>query len=126
VYSANEFVLVNVSGGPLDISQLVFESETPGGDERRYEALEWGAGGIDPARMRNGGCYQTITAPATQLDPPRSLCPAFLGWFRVSAQDKYFWVSPRPDDTFTVRFAEEDDPFVTCRIGDGECEFALP
>jgi serine/threonine protein kinase len=126
IFNADEFILVNISGGPVDISPLVFESKGAEGDQRTFLTSAWSSAKVDLTNMADGGCLQVVTSTATQLAPTRSKCPTFLGWFRANAPDRYFWLAPQPDDTFTVRLADSDKPFASCTISDGQCEFALP
>jgi hypothetical protein len=124
VYDGDQFVLVNISGRSLDVTGLIFESKR-GDSTRRFEARTW-ASLTNLAQVRPGGCLQVVTGPATQITPARADCPTFLGWFRVGTDERYFWVSDRAADTFTVSLEGQPTPFVTCTIGDGDCTFALP
>lgn len=126
VYNGNEFVLINISGRTLDVSHLVFESKGGAGDQRSFGAVTWSSTRSDPAQMGAGGCYQVVTTTATQIAPERSVCPVFLGWFRANTPDRYFWLAPQPNDAFTVRLADSAQPFATCSISAGKCDFALP
>src|SRR5690606_32609661 len=74
VYSADEFLLVNVSGRTLDVSDLVFEQETPDGRVLAFAASLWAqVAGERPSRMGADGCYQIMTSDATQRTPPASV-----------------------------------------------------
>ncbi|MCZ7540522.1 MAG: hypothetical protein M5U29_11540, partial [Anaerolineae bacterium] len=85
VYERDALLLVNVSGGALDVSGLIFEQVPADGPARLFRAATWDREGVadPPASMRDGGCYQVVTRTATQTQPDRALCPEFLGYVRL-------------------------------------------
>jgi hypothetical protein len=123
-YDNDQLYLVNISGRSLDISRLVFEQDHADG-LRAFTANQWNQGSVDVSSMVDLGCYQVVNQAAFQLRPPVGDCPVMLGWRRVNTVDQYFWIGP-PSGEFTVRLANRSEPFATCRISAGLCEFALP
>ena len=91
IYDSDQFVLVNVSEAPQDISRLIFEQDTSDGI-RAFSAETWSSGSSNPATMRPGGCYQLLDTEATQLRPTSRDCPNLLGWFRVTSPSRQFWL----------------------------------
>jgi serine/threonine protein kinase len=123
VYDDQSFLMVNVSGGPLDVSGLVFVQDVPDGDEpRSYEASTW----RDAQQMQASGCYQLLSAGAAQVTPPDSVCERFLGWYRTSVAERYFWMADSAGAVFTVRAGDDPAPLTECAIDAGECAFYLP
>ncbi len=125
MYSDAQFVLVNTSTGTLDISELVFVQESPGG-AITFEAEAWDQGALRPTtRMGPGSCYQLVAFDAAQTRPSTVDCPTFRGWFQPGPDDE-FWVADEGATTFQVRVAGEDEPLAACQIAAGECVFTLP
>lgn len=122
VYDDQSFLLVNVSGQPLDISDLVFVQTLAGGEQRSFEASTW----RDTQRMQSGGCYQLLSTGAPQIAPPDSVCERFLGWYRTTLTERYFWMADSAGATFAVRAADDPAPLTSCAIEAGECAFYLP
>ena len=122
VYDDQSFLLVNVSGQPLDISDLVFVQTLAGGEQRSFEASTW----RDTQRMQSGGCYQLLSTGAPQIAPPDSVCERFLGWYRTTLTERYFWMADGAGATFAVRAADDPAPLTSCAIEAGECAFYLP
>ena len=126
VYNESEFLLINVSDEPLDVSRLVFEQETPDGRVLAFSATLWAQVAVErPSRMGPDGCYQIVTSAATQRTPPTSVCPRFLGFFRSNLTRRYFWIASQPGATFTVRYSDAGAPLATCSAEAGTCEIAL-
>lgn len=127
VYERDALLLVNVSGGALDVSGLIFEQVPADGPARLFRASTWDREGVadPPASMRDGGCYQVVTRTATQTQPDRALCPEFLGYVRLDGGQRYFWDATSSDAVFTVRLAGGDAPLAECAVAAGECGIAL-
>jgi serine/threonine protein kinase/cytoskeletal protein RodZ len=125
LYDNGEFLLVNISGQALDISQLTFEQELPDGTVRTFEAQTWNQVSVVVSNMPSNGCYQLVTSEADRITPTRDQCQRFLGWFRSNSDERYFWVSGRPEAEFTVRGAD-GAVLATCAIQAGECRFYMP
>lgn len=127
VYERDGLLLVNVSGGTLDVSGLIFEQVPADGPARLFRASTWDREGVadPPASMRDGGCYQVVTRTATQTQPDRTLCSEFLGYVRLEDGQRYFWDATSPDAIFTVRLAGADAPLAECAVAAGECGIAL-
>ncbi|MBI5957449.1 MAG: protein kinase [Chloroflexi bacterium] len=125
IYDRGQFVLINLSAEPLDISEWVFEQPQPLGAPRLYRADNWQTQRpLDPPnRMRSGGCYQLVTGEASQVDPGVEICPEFLGYFQTTVTSRYFWISTRSDAVFTVRNTTNTLLFATCEVTAGLCEF---
>jgi hypothetical protein len=124
IYDDETFLLVNVSGSPLDLSRLVLEQAAA---SRRWNVSQWDeVVTVSTSRMSAGGCYQLVTYNATQDTPARSTCASFLGWFRSGSEQRHFWLSDDPGAAFTVRLTNQSSPFATCAIDAGECLVNLP
>jgi serine/threonine protein kinase len=123
LYERDTLLLVNVSGGALDIRGLVFEQTPTEGPARLFRAFAWDRQGVAdrPDSMRAGGCYQLVTRTATQTQPDRALCPEFLGFVRLDNDLRYFWEAGSEDATFTVRLVGAVSPLAVCAIAAGEC-----
>jgi serine/threonine protein kinase len=122
VYDGESFLLVNVSGQPLDVSSLVFVQALAGAEERSFEASAW----RDTQQMQAGGCYQLLSTDAPQAVPPESVCERYLGWYRTSLTERHFWMADRAGATFAVRAGDDPAPLAECDIDAGECAFHLP
>ena len=124
IYNDFEFLLINISAARVDASRLIFEQTLPTGELRSFQATAWNRQGVidAPARMRAGGCYQLLTAVATQKAPSRDVCAQLLGFVQSSITRFYFWTSDQPGATFTVRIANSQTALATCQIDEGECE----
>ena len=118
VYDDQSFRLVIESGQPLDLSDPVFVQTLAGGEQRSFEASTW----RDTQRMQSGGCYQLLSTGAPQIAPPDSVCERFLGWYRTTLTERYFWMADGAGATFTVR-AADDPPRSLLRDEAGECAF---
>ncbi len=127
IYDGEQFLLVNVSDHVLDVSQLIFEQNLSNGTTRSFRTTNWNRDDIgDPTdQLRSGGCYQLLTANATQMPPSVQVCPQFLGYFRSTVTRRYFWLSDEPGAVFTVRYTSSDTLLATCPIDAGECAFYL-
>jgi serine/threonine protein kinase len=126
IYDQNQFILINVSTRTLDISQLVFDQQGETGTPREFLASRWQVASTDLAHVQPGGCYQIVTAPATQFRPSTADCPVFLGYFRANTSSHYFWIANSGATSFVVRLSDSNTPIATCTIAAGECRFALP
>ena len=82
-----------MSERPLNIRRLVFEQENADGDTLSFEAELWNSASASLEALPPGGCYQTVTGPATQTRPSSQTCPLFMGWFRAATEDKHFWIA---------------------------------
>jgi serine/threonine protein kinase len=125
IYDLQQFVLINISQETLDIRNLIFEQQAQDGTLRSFGAQSWSTGG-NPGAMPPRGCFQLVTGPATQIRPPVSECPVFLGWFRVTNDNHYFWIAAQPGARFTVRAANRVGLLATCPTAAEECLFAAP
>jgi serine/threonine protein kinase len=129
MYDKDNFLLINISDVPIDISQLVFKQELPTGAERTFMAAEWDdqssiLGGTTDLEPDN--CYELVTSEGTWVRPLRSDCGTFLGWFRSYIVERFFWVSIRSDAVFTVQRQGDVTPLAVCPISAAECRFYLP
>ncbi|HML21576.1 MAG TPA: protein kinase [Aggregatilinea sp.] len=126
VYDEDELLLVNISGQPQDISQLVFTQTVNDGTVYNFQANLWRASSANLISMPNGSCYQVVRAEVTRAEPDSSLCPRFLGWYQPGMELRYFWIAEQPNASFIVHYAGDDTPLATCDIAAGECFVALP
>jgi serine/threonine protein kinase/cytoskeletal protein RodZ len=128
IYNDDEFLLINISSGRINVSGLVFEQMAPDGTLRQFQAREWDSQGVvQPTfQMGRGGCYQVVTGTATRRVPDESICPRFLGWFITSVESRFFWIAEEAGETFTVRDEDSAAPMATCEIDLGECTFFVP
>lgn len=126
VYTSEEFALVNISGGRLDVSQLRFVRETSG-QTYAFTMTTWDESGqLDPpARMRDQGCYVILSLALTTPGFSRTDCPVRLSWVQVRPAD-YFWITSSDTGSFDVFLGDNPDPLATCPIAAGECEFFVP
>ncbi len=123
-FNPSEFILYNISGETIDISNLVFEQELRDGRIRRFTTTTWTGDVVDePDAMRKDSCYQLITSTATQNDPDSAACPLYQGYFRSNVSSRYFWIGEDESSVFTVRVAGAEELLATCLITDGACEF---
>lgn len=125
IYGPDVFVLLNVAGQPLDVSDLVFEQTAAGGITRHFEAAEWDryiSG--SSAYLEAESCLQLITADAPRPAPDDETCPRLAGYYRSTVEERYFWRSDEPDASFTVRLGEVT--LATCAVAAGECSVTLP
>lgn len=120
-----QFLLLNVSGDTLDISQLVFERERPDGGVLRYEARWWDRPGISasPSAMPGHSCLQLVTSNGTYRTTSGGNCPIFLGYYRTNLTERYFWLADEPGTSFNVRTLDSDEPLATCAIEATTCAF---
>jgi hypothetical protein len=121
VYTASQFVVVNISDQTFDVSNLVFEQQTADGNTLVFEGSLW-SGASD---MEAGGCFQLFTFEATQAAPDKDVCSTLLGWYRPAPR-RYFWVSSQPGATFTLRYAGQTAQLGSCAVAAGECTLYLP
>jgi serine/threonine protein kinase len=129
MYNKDNFLLINISSDPMDISQLVFKQELPTGAERTFMAAEWDDQPNilgDTTNLEPDNCYELVTSEGTWVRPLRSDCETFLGWFRSYIVERFFWVSTRADAVFTVQRQGDPAPLAMCPISAGECRFYLP
>ncbi|NDJ77240.1 MAG: serine/threonine protein kinase [Chloroflexi bacterium] len=129
-----EFLLVNISDEPLDVSRLAFVQAVPDGPERRWDRDSWFELTNPPppdalanlARLDPDRCMQILAGSAFQpLDQGR--CGRVVIFGSSVRGDYHFWIADRPGATsFDVRDAESNEVYHTCRISDGICEFYLP
>lgn len=130
LYDDDSFIVVNIAGRTLDISDLVFEQVSPDGVRRYLEARTFDdADTLAPTwAMVVDGCFQLQTVASLTTKPPTSQCPRLLGYFRTGLTRRYFWLAD--DDsavtTFVVRHLDDDTILAACAIAAGECEVTLP
>jgi len=115
IYDDNSFALINISGSVLNLSNLLFESETGS-----LSALAWNTDFLSQplSGFTAGDCLQAWTPEITELPPP-SECRVRHAWIVVSG-DGLFW---REVQTFSVRNGEERVGL--CDVSAGSCEFSL-
>lgn len=120
-----QFLLLNMTGDTLDISQLVFERARPDGGVLRYEARWWDRAGISasPSTMPGHSCFQLVTSNGTYRTASGGNCPIFLGYYRTNLTERYFWLADEPGAAFTVRTLDADEPLATCVIEATTCAF---
>jgi serine/threonine protein kinase len=129
MYNKDNFLLINISSDPIDISQLVFKQEMPTGAERTFMAAEWDDQPNilgDTTNLEPNNCYELVTSEGTWVRPLRTNCETFLGWFRSYIVERFFWVSTQPNAIFTVQRQGDSAPLAMCTISAGECQFYLP
>src|SRR5690606_31287966 len=120
----DEFLLVNLSDEPVDVSDLVFQQTRADGFEHIFEAAEWDRYiSESSAYLEAESCLQLLTAQAPP-PAPDDRCPRLAGFFRSTVERRYFWRSSDADASFTVRLGAET--LATCPIAAGECSFTLP
>ena len=115
VYSPTSFALINVSGRPLNLTGLRFESETG-----RFNAIDWNTDFLTQplSGFTANDCLQIWGfSEATQVKPDE--CRFRHAWVQVG-EEALFW---RGTDTFVVRNGE---PTVgSCSVEAGICEVNL-
>ncbi|WP_119069398.1 protein kinase domain-containing protein [Aggregatilinea lenta] len=126
LYDDNQFLLINVSGQPQNISQIVFTQTQSDGTAHNFQAGLWRVSSANLVAMPNQSCYQIVRADVTRSAPDSGDCPHFLGWYQPGMESRYFWIADQPDATFTVHYAGDSAPLATCDIAAGECFVALP
>lgn len=114
-YDENSFTLLNVSGQPLNLANLVFESEAGS-----MTALRWNTEFLTQplSGFTADDCLQAWTPEITELPPPLD-CRIRHAWIMVSG-DAIFWNNA---ETFTVR--NGTDRVGVCSIPTGVCEINL-
>ncbi|MBW4438033.1 MAG: hypothetical protein KME04_12905 [Pleurocapsa minor GSE-CHR-MK-17-07R] len=114
-WSFDQFIAVNVSGQPLDISTISFA-----GDNRRVDTSYWqrANGGLSLAAFSPGACVGL--RPLAYQDPPTlpGNCRSLGGYW--SADAVVFWMG----DSFQVLF--NGVPLVTCPSEVGTCGVDVP
>ncbi len=129
MYDKDNFLLINISEEPIDVSQLVFKQELPTGSERTFMAAEWDEQASilgDTSNLQPDSCYELVTSEGTWVRPVRSDCETFMGWFRSYIVERFFWVSTQSDAVFTVQRQGDLAPMAVCTISEAECQFYLP
>ena len=122
IYEPDGFILLNVTGEPIDVSDLVFEQS---GTTRYFEGSEWeGFVSGSPAYLEADNCLQLVPNSVTRPEPDEDTCPRLAGYYQTSVSRRYFWRSDDADASFTVRLGETT--LATCSIAAGECSFSLP
>jgi len=114
-YDENSLVLINVSGGVLNLANLIFES-----DSGVMASYRWNTEFLSQplSGFTNGDCLQVWTLDVSYLNTPDD-CRYRHAWIAV-ADDAVFW---RNADFFTVRNSE--NLVGICAIEAGECEVNL-
>ncbi len=126
VYDDQQFLLVNVSGQPQNISQLVFTQTLRDGSAHNFQAGLWQATSANLVAMPTRTCYQIVRADATRTEPDNAICGRVLRWYQPGMESRYFWIAEQPGAAFTVHYAGDATPLATCDIAVGECFVALP
>ncbi len=114
-YDENSFTLLNVSGQPLNLANLVFESEAGS-----MTAMRWNTEFLTQSLsgFTDGDCLQAWTPEITELPPPLD-CRIRHAWIMVSG-DAIFW---NDAETFVVRNGTER--VGVCSVAAGVCEINL-
>ncbi len=115
IYDENSFALINVSGRPLNLTELIFESEAG-----TLEAMRWNIEFLTQplSGFTAGDCLQAWGTEITELPPPAD-CRIRHAWIVVSG-DALFW---RDVQTFTVRNGVERVGL--CEVAAGICDVSL-
>jgi len=123
VYDASGMAVVNLSGGPLDLSDLTFQRVSPTGQATTsFSAIEWEKAGLQPvSRLGAGACYQLLNpaaelAPLTPGEAPAKpdKCKVSQGWLLAGQPDWLFWVPEGNNQAFQVRY--QGRVIHTCQI----------
>lgn len=116
LYSVDSLTLINTSGQLLDISSVVFES-----DSGVFSATRWQTDFLSRplTEFPPNDCLQ-IWGVNEELQSKPSSCSVRHSWTAV-ASDVQFW---RDTSQFRVRYGAE--LIGTCSVGAGECRLNLP
>ena len=115
VYDSRSLSIINISSGPLDISQLSI-----GNAERRLESSRWGRvnSSLNLTRMPNGYCLQVW--PWTVSSAPRpEACRLVAAAINIDPAQT-FWLT----GSFDIR--RNGEILATCKPDAGLCEASLP
>jgi hypothetical protein len=133
VYDTTGMALINLSGGPLDVTGLSFQRVAETGEvTASFAATQWDQSGLGPTRALPGGaCYQLLSPSQipVHLDPgdapaKPAACRVSQGWLLAANQDWQFWTAEGGGGTFQVLYAAR--VIQTCQIREGTCQFTLP
>jgi hypothetical protein len=115
LYDDNSLTLLNVSGGVLNLSNLVFESSSG-----RLEAQRWNIDALSQplSGFTDGDCLQVWELDVTALSAPAA-CDTRHAWIMVN-QAGQFWQNA---DSFTVRNGTQRVGF--CDAAAGVCDVNL-
>lgn len=126
VYDDESLLLINNTGRTLDVSGWQFEQVRADDTQLLFEASTWGRyAARPPSQMLPESCYQIIIATAPQETPDDDLCPRFLGWYRATIPQRYFWLDFGEADTFTV-YDGDGETIATCALEAGRCTLPEP
>lgn len=117
VYNADSFALVNTSGRILDLSPLVFES-----DSGVLAAERWNTEFLTQplTSFSSGGCLQVWAIGTPEILPPPALCEQRHAWIAVNESGR-FWIGA---NTFRVRLGS--NMLGTCTASAGVCDVPMP
>ncbi len=117
VYNPDSFALVNTSGRILDLSQLVFES-----DSGVLAAERWNTEFLTRplTSFSSGGCLQVWAIGTSEILPPPAICEQRHAWIAVNESGR-FWIGV---NTFRVRLSS--DVLTTCSASAGVCDVPMP
>jgi hypothetical protein len=133
VYNDTGMALINLSGGPLDVTGLSFQRVAETGQvTASFAATQWDQSGLGPAQALPGGaCYQLLSPGEVplHLDPGEApakpaACRVSQGWLLAVEPGWRFWTSDGGGETFQVLYAAR--VIQTCQIAVGSCQFTLP
>jgi hypothetical protein len=126
-YTAEYFLLKNVSGRRLDIRLLAFE-----GDENGFFAASaWADSGFASLNsFRNDGCVQVATDPSTVFDSTQDDDCHYHNYFMWdTTSSRHFWLDTEGNESFAVFMNGEliaECPIAESALHTTYCEFALP
>ncbi len=114
-YDENSFVLLNISGRVLNLSNLTFESNSGS-----MMASQWNIESLSQplSGFTNGDCLEVWSLDIDYLDPPND-CRNRHGWIALP-NNTLFW---RGSEIFTVR--NGDDLVGICHVDFGTCELSI-
>jgi serine/threonine-protein kinase len=133
VYQESAIAMINLSGAPIDLTNIVFQRFSDQGKvTAAFSAEQWDR--INPGALSGlsqGDCFQLLRSgsdnlpliPGTAPAKPPS-CRESQGWLVASDEAWHFWIPDGDGATFQV--VQGDQVIHKCRIADGVCRFNLP
>jgi len=144
MYGQDGAALVNISGGPLDLTELTFQRISAADQvTASFSAIRWEQAGLQPiTSLGAGACYQLLDpasalAPLTPGEAPAkpAVCKVSQGWLLAQDPGWRFWLPQEGSQAFQVLYRGR--VIQTCQIAQvpqvpqvpqgtwGDCQFAL-
>jgi hypothetical protein len=118
-YDGDSLMLLNRSGGTVDVSGLIFVQTRADGSRLTFDSRRWEGGSRPTYALPSGDCFQVFRSDIGQIGKPDE-CNIRHSWESVTFP-RWFWVSSQPEAVFEVR--RGDDVLAVCSIAAGECAF---